>query len=263
MIQVNTEETQTDITEGELNSPLCYEPPRQDENNLPHHLIPIEFIRVFAWMITLVIGFGLGRLLCIGHGDFEYCRQQLQHEVFDNLSALLAMGVTLFYFTGLNSASRFNYLFGFGADTRYSGLLFIFTFIVVPIVWKGIDTTALQTFAFTAQGLRGAAAPLVAIALACIFTVGWHIVLARRHGVLRVYVASRLLVYGFFLLYIVVCVNEPHVEYHVHHYQLGWLVALLGCFNDPISLVTLTFGVGLFIEGIATYGADPMFYPDE
>jgi len=231
--------------------------------NLMYHLESGEFLRLFVWCVMLLLAFGLGRLLCIGHGDYEFCRTQLQNNVFDNLSVLLLMGITLFFFTGVHSAIRFNYLFGFTPNTGYSGVLFLFTFLLTLVAWKGLDTTPLASFMFTASGLSNNIVPLVLSIVIFLFIVCWHINTAYKQGILMAYLLSRCLVLAYLILGIVLCVNEPNIEIHVHHYQLGWFLALLGCFNHPISVITLAFGAGLYVEGLATYGADSMFVPIE
>jgi len=229
--------------------------------DLLQYLESWEFLRLFAWCITLLLSFGLGRLLCIGSGNYQFCRTQLQSHVVDNFSALLLMGIALFFFTGAHSAIRFNYIYGFTPNTGYSGVLFLFTLIITPIAWKGIDTRPFASFMFTADGLANNIVPLVLAIVFFLFTVCWHIYTAYKAGVLLVYLVSRYLVLAYLILGVVLCLNEPNMEIHVHHYQIGWFVALLGCVNHPISVITLAFGTGLFVEGLATYGADSMFVP--
>jgi len=262
-VQDNIEELKIDVKTHEGAKPTSL--PRQSENTVNdeslYYLPGGEFFHVFLWCGMLLLAFGLGRLLCVGHGNYENCRTQLESNVFDNLSSLLLMGIALCFFTGIHSAIRFNYLYGFGAETNYSGFLFLFTFVLTPVAWKGLDTTALKSFMFSREGLSNNIVPLLISAFLFFFSVGWHFYTAYRLGVFKIYLISRCLVFVYFILNIVVCLNEPDIEIHVHHYQLGWFVGFLACFNHPISVVTLAFGAGLFVEGLAIFGADSMFVP--
>jgi len=268
-VQANNEEKLLDIKEdngadGENAVKLGCLTSNQTENTVAGdvHLPPREFFHVFVWSVTLLLAFGFGRMLCIGHGNYEFCRTWQDSDMFDNMSVLLLMGITLCFFTGTHSAIRFNYLYGFSAETNYSGVLFLFVFFLTPIVWKGVDTTALKSFMFTASGLSNNIVPLMCVIILLLSTVGWHIYMAHQREVLIVYIISRSLVFLYLVLNIVGCINETKIKIHVHHYQLGWLLALFGCFNHPISVVTLAFGAGLFVEGLSTFGADSMFVPD-
>jgi len=248
--------------EGEYTCLTVHENENIDDDEwLCFYLHREEFFRVFIWSVMLLLGFGLCRLLCIGNGRYEYCRPQSNSDLFDNFTVLFLMGITLSFFTGVHSAVRYNYLYGFSADTKYSGVLFLFTFLLTPVVWKGLDLTSLKSFIFTTVGLSHNTVPLLFCITLFLFTVCWHFYAAYRLGVYRVYVISRCLLFLYFVLNIVVCRNQPDINIHVHHYQLGWFIALLGCFNHPISVITLSFGMGLFVEGLATFGADSMFVP--
>jgi len=268
MIQAANEDLKSETKSDEedkwnsLNMPQCI---GNDDRSygLPYYVESGEFLRLFVWCVTLLLSFGLGRLLCFGNGNYYSCRTQLQKNVFDNLSVLLLMGIALFFFTGAHSAVRFNYIYGFTLNTGYSGMLFLFTFSLTPVAWKGIDTTPFASLMFTADGLKNNTVPLVLAIAFFLFTVCWHIYTAYRAGVLLAYLVTRCLVLAYLILGIGLCQNEPDIEIHVHHYQIGWFVALLGCFNHPISVITLAFGAGLFVEGLATYGADSMFVPVE
>ena len=46
---------------------------------------------------------------------------------------------------------------------------------------------------------------------------------------------------------------------HIHHYYLGWSIALFAEFNHPISAVTLAIAMGVFAEGVGVYGFASMF----
>jgi len=262
ILQISREETKAEVVNHKATSP--YLNTRQEDSTanvdgaliwaMPH----LELLRLFVWSVMLMIVFGLCRFMCIGHGDLEYCRTLSVSDVFDNLSALLLMGITLFLFTGIHSSIRFNYIYGFSADTGYSGVWFLLTLVATPVVMKGLGTTPMSSFNFTGPGLSNNLMLVGLTSVLFLFTLCWHIYSAHLNGVLMVFVVSRFIVLMYFILNILFCLNQCNVWIHVHHYQLGWFVAMLGCCNHPISLITLSFGTALMVEGLSVFGPDSM-----
>jgi len=234
-----------------------------DEGSMPYHLSSNEFFRLFVWCITLLLGYGLGRCLCSVKGKFGECSHQNKSRLFENFSALLAMGIILALFTGVLSENRFNYIYGFKAETRYSGVIFLFAFVLAPFIWKYLNTVEMtQTFTLTGDGVRDNIGPFLILITTFIFLIIWHLTAAYKVRVFKIYLASRGLVYIFFTMNILVCISDSDLKIHMHHYQMAWLFALLGSFNHPVSLLTLAFATGVFVEGLSAYGADPLFLPD-
>jgi len=262
MLQTSTEESKAEAVTHKAISPYfnkMLEDRTMDADGELIKAIPhLQLLRLFVWLVTLMLVFGLCRFLCIGHGDLEYCRTLSVSDVFNNLSALLLMGITLFLFTGIHSSIRFNYVYGFSADTMYSGVLFLVILVATPVFMKGLGTTPMHSFNFTGPGLSHNLLPVVLTSVFFLFTLCWHVYSACLHGVLMVFALSRFIVFMYFIVNLMFCLNECNVWIHVHHYQLGWFVALLGCFNDPISLITLSFGTSLMVEGLSTFGPDSM-----
>lgn len=46
---------------------------------------------------------------------------------------------------------------------------------------------------------------------------------------------------------------------HIHHFYIGWTVALFAEFNHPLSAVTLAIAMGVFAQGVGVYGFASMF----
>lgn len=46
---------------------------------------------------------------------------------------------------------------------------------------------------------------------------------------------------------------------HIHHFYLGWSIALFAEFNHPISAITLAISMGVFTQGVGVYGFASMF----
>eukprot|EP00929_Paragymnodinium_shiwhaense_P117183 TRINITY_DN8745_c0_g1_i2.p1 TRINITY_DN8745_c0_g1~~TRINITY_DN8745_c0_g1_i2.p1 ORF type:complete len:526 (-),score=8.72 TRINITY_DN8745_c0_g1_i2:90-1604(-) len=71
------------------------------------------------------------------------------------------------------------------------------------------------------------------------------------------YCLSRTVVASFFVSYLVLGnLRTSHAEFHLHHYVIAFMVAILAIFNHPLSLTLLGISCGIFVQGIAAYGAD-------
>ena len=46
---------------------------------------------------------------------------------------------------------------------------------------------------------------------------------------------------------------------HIHHFYIGWTIALFAEFNHPLSAVTLAIAMGVFAQGVGVYGFASMF----
>ena len=46
---------------------------------------------------------------------------------------------------------------------------------------------------------------------------------------------------------------------HIHHFYLGWSIALFAEFNHPLSAITLAISMGVFTQGVGVYGFASLF----
>jgi len=226
----------------------------QEDDIFSFHLPAAEFFRLLVWSVMLLIGYVIGRILCLmqTQSDYGQSHEQLDYNVFDNLPSLLAMGFTLYYFTCAHSEKRFNYIFGFTAKTRYSGAKFIFYFLA-PFVWRWFNPNPFQVYRFSGYLVENDVMSSAIVIALFILVVFWHIFASHRLGVLWTYLVSRILVFGVFAL---CCLNEPGIGIRIYDYQIAWVFALLGCLNHPLSLLTLALGMALFVDGLARHKID-------
>ncbi|EKX39483.1 hypothetical protein GUITHDRAFT_76391 [Guillardia theta CCMP2712] len=80
-----------------------------------------------------------------------------------------------------------------------------------------------------------------------------HFIHARRTGRLSTLLSDAIL--GF-LLFLFPQIADP--AFHLHHWFVAWLVAMLARFEPYWSRGTQMFFVGYYINGIAVYGRDPL-----
>lgn len=215
-----------------------------------YHLPGAEFFRLLVWSLTLLIGYGIGRILCLTQtlSDNDQLHDQLNYNVFDNLYSLLTMGFTLYYFTCAHSEKRFNYIFGFTAKTRYSGALFVF-FFAAPFIRRWLNPNLFEVYRFADPVFENESTFSVIVITLFILVVFWHIFASLRLGVFRTYLGSRMFVFGVFAFFFI---SDP-IAIRVKDYQIAWVFAVLGCLNHPLSLLTLALGMALFVDGLARH----------
>ncbi len=87
----------------------------------------------------------------------------------------------------------------------------------------------------------------------------YHFYLARREGILLPYGA--LLIAAVLLLAGVTWGIREHYYFHIHHYFLfGFFIPFLR-FKNPVTLTCLGICAGVYAEGIAEWGMDPIWIP--
>jgi len=53
--------------------------------------------------------------------------------------------------------------------------------------------------------------------------------------------------------------TDHAIRVHLHHLYIGWGIAIWGAFNKPLSVCVLVIGMGIFVQGLASYSAMPVF----
>ncbi len=144
-------------------------------------------------------------------------------------------------------------------DLRWGLLSF-----VLALHWQWIPRYTGVDFSLNASLLRGRMAgpvliALLAIAVALAVLVAHHILESRRRGQGRVYLGLLLALAGIPLL-ITLAVSRTHTL-HLHHYMLGALLMPLARYSTRASGAAFGFVFGLYVEGIARWGADPCWLP--
>ncbi len=87
----------------------------------------------------------------------------------------------------------------------------------------------------------------------------YHLYLARREGVLLPY--SSLLIAAILLIGIITWAVREHYYFHFHHYFFfGFFIPFLR-FKNPVSLICLGVCAGVYAEGVAEWGMDPIWLP--
>ena len=180
--------------------------------------------------------------------------------VASDFGQLLQLGLALAWLTDLHLAERFAWLCG-------KPLLLALYLATLPVYSLLNEVPGLQVSLITvAQWGPVAWVAMLSAGAALTWAVVWHVrystTLPPRASI--AYIACRAGIWAFFLFqWLLMRASAPgrmHEErFHLHHYWLGFLVAIWGCFNHPTSAVVLAIGAAVMTQGIAAYHAAALF----
>ncbi|CAE7315149.1 unnamed protein product [Symbiodinium sp. CCMP2456] len=230
------------------------------------HRVPWrQYAALAAWFLLLLLQYCVVRIVC-QFGIPRDCHPDTRLlEVVYDFQVMFVMGFMLAILTGVHLPDRFAYLFRFRSP-RPRGFAFIGIMLLSGPAWGSLDhVEELSRISFTTAYFRsgGLKSLLIAMAIfaAAVGLLLWHFICAFKHNPLSgflAYCCSRLSIWLFYGFYIFVASETAGVYVHLHHYIIGFLVALLAEFNHPISMILLAAGTGVFVQGISAYDADPV-----
>ena len=202
------------------------------------------FIAGGGWLLVLLGGWGLTRLLCDVAGLPSDCRDLDQANAMLDLTALLEKGIVVAALTrlptsvlGLSVRARV----GWASVTVISGPVFS-ALGEVPDMQRSL-TSDLEW--------NAASAGYLAIGTFVLLVVGAHGVSLRRTPHFRLYVASRLGLAAFYAAFLATLGARSRL--HFHHCYVGLWVALLGFDAGRLSLGLIAVGSGIMVQGIGAY----------
>jgi len=229
------------------------------------------------WILLLITQAAFTRLICKA-GIPRDCEPNTDTVNFVAGNHMLILhGYIVATFTGLYHPNRFWYIFS--CEFEESGIgryipraaVFLVVFFLSSPFWGSLDLVPFLSFFSLTTGGAHSNFPVMQILLIslviglAIFLVGWHLFYAWTYNSVRgflAYLISRLVVFFIFAAYFWAAAHEAAYTYHLHHYALGFLFAILGEFNHKLSLIVLAAGSGIMVQGIASYGADPITIHD-
>ena len=144
---------------------------------------------------------------------------------------------------------------------RWNGLCFVLPFFLA-LHWESVGGILGVRFSLKSAdlgSLDARAAVVAAVALpAVVGLVVCHLVWAKRRGILGRYLGA-LLGIPCGLAIATVLLGDGYYL-HVHHYCVGAFLFPFFCFRRVISLVAQGFFLGLAVEGVSRWEADPLWY---
>jgi len=176
---------------------------------------------------------------------------------------MLSLGFVLAVLTGVHIPERHGYLFRFRCP-KPRGFVFLAVFLGSGPVFGSFDLVPfLEVLTLTPSGIGHTSVMLlIPLLVAGAALVLWHFVYAFKRYTIEgflVYAGVRLAVWSFYGLYLFVAQftrrGEYQLSFHLHHYVLAFMLALLAEFNHPLSLLLLAAGSGIFVQGLAAYGS--------
>lgn len=235
------------------------------QKHMHHHRIPWQqYFALSFWYAMLLANACFTRLLCHKGIPHDCHRREDKLGELHSLQILLTMGFILAVLCAVIHKDRFGYLFNVTPNGHFRGLIFIVVFMGTSLVWGSLDLVpSLSTFSLTTSGEKSSlfTALLYVLTFGAVALIVFHGILAFKHNPLRgflAYALSRLTIWAMYVLFFIESEKTAMVDFHLHHYMVGFLIAILAEFNHPISLLLLAIGSGIFVQGLAAYSADPL-----
>merc|ERR1719198_1935184 len=233
------------------------------------HRIPWQqYFALAFWFSLLLLGCAFTRLVC-HFGIPHDCHARTDSiKGIDSLATLLRMGFILAVLTGINQQDRFSYLFYFNPQ-HPRGVIFIAVFLATSPVFGVLGLIpALQHFSLESENMGNALFQvlLVLLALGFVALVAFHFWFAYEHNprpAFLTYTITRIIIWALYIAYFFASASDDYAVFHLHHYMVGFILAVLAEFNHPVSVLLLAIGSGLMVQGIAAYHADPLIYRRE
>jgi hypothetical protein len=220
-----------------------------------------QYARLAAFTSLILLGYGTARLAslaglpsdAVAFGDGGACAS--------DLAALAQLGFVTAVLTGVHTAPRFRWL---AQRPAFAAL-----FLLVCFLFGALNEIRGLQVSLSDVGDWGVAA-WVALPLglaACLLAVVWHVLHVRRTMRLRArlaYLGARCGCLLFLLLQFTILRASPpgrrgYEELHLHHYYLGFLIAIWAAFDHWISGCLLAVGCGLLAQGVGAYHSAGLF----
>jgi len=227
------------------------------------------------WQMYFAIGFWYCLLIANAASVRLFCKLGIPrdcHERTDSvrglesMDKLLSHGFILAILVALPTSGRFHYLFNFTKEGNFRGAIFLVVFFATAPIYGSLDLIpALSTFSLTSGVHKSPLFWLLVFALlvGSAVLVLFHIYWAARYGTWQgfcSYVGSRAMVISMYVLYFNESGKYATMSFHLHHYMVGFLLAILATFDHMLSLLLLAIASGIFVQGLAAYNADPLIY---
>jgi len=237
------------------------------EGKTMRHQIPWQqFMAIAYWFMLLTANAALSRWVC-SFGVPHDCHDRIDTiRGLDSYDRLLKDGFIIAILTGINHRDRFRYLFDFSRESWFRGIWFIGVFMLTGPVFGLLDLIpALSRFSLTTGGHQSILFNILIalLVLGAAALIGLHIAWAFMYNspiAGATYIASRAVVWICYIIYFIEANTKWWLQFHLHHFMIGYMIAILAEFNHPISVLLLAIGSGIFVQGLAAYAADPLIY---
>ncbi|KAL3153065.1 hypothetical protein ABBQ38_012086 [Trebouxia sp. C0009 RCD-2024] len=219
-----------------------------------------KYMFVGLWTCLLMCGYASARISAhLNIPPDSGTNGQDPFDTFEDISKMLQFGFLLGWFVGAFDQKRFAWLF------HWRQIYWILIFIGTPPVYSAISRIpALQhSLADVSRWGAGMYILIIVVAMVALTVIIWHLYAAwtvhSKRGFCT-YLGSRSIVLLFYLVFGLVTAHySMYNTQHIHHFYIGWTIALFAEFNHPLSAVTLAIAMGVFAQGVGVYGFASMF----
>lgn len=240
-----------------------------------HKVLVFKYYAITFWCVLLWAGAVATRLWC-HFGIPKDCQPhtELVQFVAEN-HMLVGYSFILGILVGIPNESRFGYVFDFRwRPSEHTGVVisrgwaFMVLFFVSVPAYGALDLIPfLSRFSLTDNTIMGSGYGILLYCLVFGFVgiAGWHLIYAfliNNFEGFCVYTLWRLLIWIVFAAYFFGAHQATYASFHLHHYIVGFIFAVLAEFNHPISLVLLAVASAVMCQGIGAYGADAIYAID-
>ena len=241
--------------------------PGDDARHADEHAILAAHLRVGAWSLVLFVTFLANRCVNVWFGVPSDGHESWGTLFFvENLQATLLYGFVQAFFVGVADEGRLAHLLcgapEGGRRGRARAALFVATLLLSGPCFGAIsDVTALESSLSNGRDQPGAIAAYLVLAAVVAAVIAWHFAYARRafsKPGWHAYAYARVAVLVFYAGYSAALLLADDA-YDYHHYFLAWAVSLIARFRHPLSASLLAISTGIFVQGVAAYGAAELF----
>ena len=247
--------------------PGLFAEPGDDARHADEPAILSAHLRFGAWSLLLFATFIVNRCVNVWLGVPSDGHESWGTLFFmENLQATLLYGFVQAFFVGVADEGRLAHLLcgapEGGWRARVCAALFVATLLLSGPCFGAIsDVTVLESSLSNGQDQPGAIVAYVVLAAVVAAVIAWHFAYARRvfsKPGWHTYVYARVAVLLFYAGYSAALLLADDA-YDYHHYFLAWAVSLVARFRHPLSAALLAITTGIFVQGIAAYGAAELF----
>lgn len=217
-----------------------------------------RYLQILSWTLLLLSGWGLSKILCKRTQFPSDCSSNSTYlETMDDIQNLLMYGFIQGFFINIIDKNYFSYLFH-----RKRWWFFLLFFISGPIfalignnkkMGSSLDSSSsLTSFQITVYVILGI------VIFSLLSFIIYHKYKRYPKNYFLTYIVSRFSIIFFFLIYFII-ISVKKDNFHFHHYFLAWVLSLFADGQDIVSIGLLAISSGIFVQGIGSYGADPLF----
>ena len=234
--------------------------PAKKKSNTIISVYSDKYIYIGLWLSLLFLGWASAKGWCAAGipSDCQTKGEWTSAGVLNSLVAMFSYGCVMAWMCNLTNRSRVRALYSRKMWWYYA------VYFTTIVVFGALGNIRFLQFSISGGASIGAGGWIVlSIAgVAVLFLVGLHFKHAhKKHSSIefRIYTASRISVLLFYATLIAFASFSENYGTHVHHYLIGFSIALFCQFNTTFSWLLLAVASAIFVQGLGAYEFAPIF----